>query len=92
MAKSEMEKQVKPCQGDKKHHTPLSNLIFQTSFSRADKRLLTALRVQYTRHPKVVRFQGRVRSFRRQFNKLRCQAQAFKVASPKSESVHIMKK
>jgi hypothetical protein len=54
-----MEKQVKPCQGDKKH-TPLSNLIFQ----------------------------GRVRSFRRKFNKLRCQAQALKVASVYGSCAH----
>jgi hypothetical protein len=64
VAKSEMEKQMMPCQGDRAPRRFKLHFL-KAHFPGADKRLLTALREQYTRHPKAARFQGRASSFRR---------------------------
>ena len=63
VAKSEMEKQMMPCQGDRAPRRFKPHFL-KAHFPGADKRLLTALREQYTRHPKAARFKGRVWSFR----------------------------
>jgi hypothetical protein len=62
VAKSELEKQMMPCKGDPRR---FKLHFLKAHFPGADKRLLTALREQYIRHPKAARFQGRASSFRR---------------------------
>jgi hypothetical protein len=52
-----------PCQGDRAPRRFKPHFL-KAHFPGADKRLLTALREQYTRHPKAARFKGRVWSFR----------------------------